>query len=203
MANHLIDWTLTEHPSPTIQANAFRDQHIEPTPPGDPQPNPIDTPDDIVMLYDKALSPEAELDLVVKSIGRWLPQHPDRTCAVLVPDNQRGCKISDALQANDLPHDDMLRSTVTTREAAKALGHILRYLAAPLSGHLLSNAYRVWFQRFAAETRPTTKHSMRCTRPCLTGLRRCDKVEAYLWPRPDLDWLANYKPAQDDPADPR
>ena len=70
---------------------------------------------------------------------------------MLVPDNLRGGKISDALESAQIPHDDMLRSTVTTREAAKALGHILRYLAAPLSGHLLSNAYRVWFQRFAAE----------------------------------------------------
>ena len=34
----------------------------------------------------------------------------------------------------------------------------------------------------------------------MTGLRRCDQVEAYLWPRPDLDWLANYKPAQEDQA---
>ena len=34
----------------------------------------------------------------------------------------------------------------------------------------------------------------------MTGLRRCDQVEAYLWPRPDLDWLANYKPAQEDHA---
>ena len=102
----------------------FVSQHIEPTPPDDPQPNPIDTPDDIVTLYDEALSPEKELDLVVKSIGRWLPQHPDRTCAVLVPDNQRGFKVSEALEAAQLPHDDMLRSTVTTREAARALGHI-------------------------------------------------------------------------------
>ena len=198
LANHLIDWTLAEHPSPTIRASAFRDQHIQPTPPDDPQPNPIDTPDDIVMLYDKALSPEAELDLVVKSIGRWLPQHQDRTCAVLVPDNLRGGKISDALETAQIPHDDMLRSTVTTREAAKALGHILRYLAAPLSGHLLSNAYRVWFQRFAAEqVEDETLDALH--KACLSGLRRCDQVEAYLWPRLDLDWLANYKPAQDDP----
>jgi DNA helicase-2/ATP-dependent DNA helicase PcrA len=34
----------------------------------------------------------------------------------------------------------------------------------------------------------------------MTGLRRLEQVEAYLWPRPDLDWLANYKPAQEDQA---
>ncbi len=199
LANHLIDWTIGDHPDRNVRTNAFRSQHIEPTLPGDPQPNPIDTPDDTVMLYHEALSPEKELDLVVKSIGRWLPQHQDRTCAVLVPDNQRGFKVSEALEAAQIPHDDMLRSTVTTREAARALGHILRYLAAPLSGHLLSNAYRVWFQRFAAEqTDDEVLDALHKT--CLTGLRRCEQLEAYLWPRPDLDWLANYKPAQDDQA---
>jgi hypothetical protein len=142
LANHLIDWTKAEHPDRNVRANAFRPQHIEPTPPDDPQPNPIERPDDVVVMYNESLSPEKELDLVVKSIGRWLPQHSDRTCAVLVPDNQRGFKISEALEAAQLPHDDMLRSTVTTREAARALGHILRYLAAPLSGSLLARPTR-------------------------------------------------------------
>jgi DNA helicase-2/ATP-dependent DNA helicase PcrA len=36
------------------------------------------------------------------------------------------------------------------------------------------------------------------TNRIMTGLRRCDQVEAYLWPRPDLDWLADYRPAQED-----
>ncbi len=220
LANQLIDWTLADHPDRNVRAGAFRPQHIKPTPPDDPQPNPIDTPDDLVMLYNETLSPEKELDLVVKSIGRWLPQHADRTCAVLVPDNQRGFKISEALEAAQLPHDDMLRSTVTTREAAKALGHILRYLAAPLSGSLLARAYQVWVERFeeSEEEQPERKEAeskdvmtedeiasqtalaTTMTNRIMTGLRRCDQVEAYLWPRPDLDWLASYKPAQDDQA---
>ena len=199
LANHLIDWTIADHPDRNVRANAFRPQHIEPTPPDDPQPNPIDTPDDIVMLYNESLSPEKELDLVVKSIGRWLPQHQDRTCAVLVPDNQRGYKISEALEAAQLPHDDMLRSTVTTREAARALGHILRYLAAPLSGSLLARAYKVWVERFE-ESEEDEETDTSLINRIMTGLRRCDQVEAYLWPRPDLDWLATYKPAQEDQA---
>jgi DNA helicase-2/ATP-dependent DNA helicase PcrA len=231
LANHLIDWTIAEHPNRTVRDDAFRAQHIEPTPPGDPQPNPIDTPDDIVTLYNESLSPEKELELVVKSIGRWLPQHQDRTCAVLVPDNQRGYKVSEALEAAQLPHDDMLRSTVTTREAARALGKILRYLAAPLSNALLAQTYKVWVERFeereddrlvttaslgseAAQNDPTVVEITHPERSAAEskdaeqtvinriqiGLRRLDQVEAYLWPRPDLDWLANYKPAQDDHA---
>ncbi|HTP08271.1 MAG TPA: UvrD-helicase domain-containing protein, partial [Anaerolineae bacterium] len=200
LANHLIDWTIAEHPNRYVRDGAFRQQHIEPTPPADPQPNPIDAPDDVVMLYNESLSPEKELDLVVKSIGRWLPQHPDRTCAVLVPDNQRGFKISEALEVAQLPHDDMLRSTVTTREAARALGHILRYLAAPLSGSLLARAYKVWVERFEESGEEDEETGTSFINRIMTGLRRCDQVEAYLWPRPDLDWLTAYKPAQEDQA---
>jgi DNA helicase-2/ATP-dependent DNA helicase PcrA len=198
LANRLIDWTIAEHPNRYVRDGAFRQQHIEPTPPDDPQPNPIDAPDDVVTLYNESLSPEKELDLVVKSIARWLPQHQDRTCAVLVPDNQRGFKISEALEAAQLPHDDMLRSTVTTREAARALGHILRYLAAPLSGSLLARAYKVWGERFEESEEDEEETDTSLINRIMTGLRRCDQVEAYLWPRPDLDWLANYKPAQED-----
>ena len=46
---------------------------------------------------------------------------------------------SEAREAARIPHDDQLRTTVTTRAAAKALGHILRYLSAPLSGALLAH----------------------------------------------------------------
>ena len=201
LANYLIDWTLTEHPNREVRANAFRSQHIEPVLPGEPQPNPIDLSDYTVTLYNEGLSPERELDLVVKSIGRWLPQHSDWTCAVLVPDNQRGFKISEALEAAEIPHDDMLRSTADTRAAAKALGHVLRYLAAPLSGPLLAQAYRVMSTRFDEDTAEGDDESLDAVRKAVSnGLRRCDKVEAYLWPRLDLDWLADYKPAREDPA---
>ena len=148
-------------------------------------------------LYNKALSPEKELDLVVKSIGRWLPDQPERTCAVLVPDNQRGFKVVEALDAANLPHDDLLRSTSKTRAAAKALGSILRYLAAPLSGSLLAQAYKTL--RTHTDTEDDEALSA-LHKTVTTGLRRCDKVEAYLWPRPDLDWLADYKPAREDQA---
>jgi len=199
LANQLVDWTTREHPSLRVRTNAFRYQQIQIVPDGELPPNPTDLPDYTVMLYDKALSPEKELDLVVKSIGRWLPDHPDRTCAVLVPDNQRGFKVVEALDAANLAHDDLLRSTSKTRAAAKALGSILRYLAAPLSGSLLAQAYKT----LRAHTDDETDNDEALSalhKTVTTGLRRCDKVEAYLWPRPDLDWLADYKPAREDQA---
>ncbi|HZY41808.1 MAG TPA: ATP-dependent helicase [Anaerolineae bacterium] len=199
LANQLVEWTTRDHPSPPVRAGAFRYQQIQAVPAGELPPNPIDLPDYTVTLYNAALSPEKELELVVKSIGRWLPAHPQSTCAVLVPDNQRGYKVVEALDAANLPHDDLLRSTSKTRAAAKALGIVLRYLSAPLSGPLLAQTYKTLRAHTADEAEDD--EALDVLRRIVTGgLRRCDKVEAYLWPRLDLDWLADYKPAKDDPA---
>ena len=200
LANYLIDWTASAHPDPDVRHNAFRPQDIQPTPPGDPQPNPIDTPDDIVHLYNESLSPERELGIVVKSIARWLPEHPDRTVAVLVPDNQRGFGVAESLKANDIPYDEMLRSTSGTRAAARRLGHVLHYLATPLSGSLLARAYEATLSHDGDNEGAETVDDDTLHKAVKTGLRRIDKVESYLWPRPDLDWLAEYKPAHDDTA---
>ncbi len=198
LANFLVDWTIDAHPSNTIRASAFRAQHVVPTPPGDPQPNPIDEAGDVVTLYNKPLNPDQELDLVVKSIGRWLPDHQDRTVAVLVPDNQRGFKIAEQLKANDIPYEEMLRSTSSTRAAARALSQVLRYLAAPLSGPLLSKAYEALFKQ-ANDTEESDQVALDdLHKTIVASLRHCEKVETYLWPRPDLDWLAEYKPAVED-----
>ena len=43
LANYLIDWTNAEHPVNAIRS-ALAPPYIEPTPPGDPQPNPPDQP---------------------------------------------------------------------------------------------------------------------------------------------------------------
>jgi DNA helicase II / ATP-dependent DNA helicase PcrA len=199
LANQLVEWTTRDHPSPGVRAGAFRYQQIQAVPEGELPPNPIDVPDYTVTLYNAALSPEKELELVVKSIGRWLPAHPQSTCAVLVPDNQRGGKVVEALDAASLPHDDLLRSTSKTRAAAKALGSVLRYLSAPLSGSLLAQAYKTLRTHTADDD--NDDEALDALRRIVTlGLRRCDKVEAYLWPRLDLDWLADYQPAKDDPA---
>ncbi|MCP4428550.1 MAG: ATP-dependent helicase, partial [Chloroflexi bacterium] len=42
-ANTLLHWVIDKHPVPEVQASTFRRQNIEPTPPGDAQPNPPDS----------------------------------------------------------------------------------------------------------------------------------------------------------------
>lgn len=200
LANHLVEWTTHEHPVPPIRRNAFRPQTIKPVLPGELPPNPIDDPNDVVRLYHEALSPEREVELIVKSIARWLPDHPDRTCVILVPDNYRGAKFAGALDAAGIPHDELLRSSSDTRAAAKALGHVLRYLAAPLNAPLLAQAYRTVSLRFEDADAENDDQLDALRQQVSTGLKRCPQVEAYLWPRPDLDWLADYTPARDDQA---
>jgi DNA helicase-2/ATP-dependent DNA helicase PcrA len=182
LANYLVDWTVTEHPHSVVRKNAFRPQHIQPTPPGDPQPNPMDGDDLTVTFYHKPLSPDKELDLVVSSLERWLPDHADQAVAVLVPDNSRGFKLVERLEHKKIPHDDHLNTTAPTRKAAEVVGSVLRYLAAPLNGVLLATVYQNWAGE-AGEEGPDQRKAI------LAALRHCDEVEAFLWPRADRDWL--------------
>ncbi len=200
LANRLVEWTTSEHPAPSIRRNAFRPQTIKPVQPGELPANPIDDPADTVILYHQALSPDREMALIIKSIARWLPGHPDRTCAILVPDNHRGVSFAAALVAAGIPHDELLRSSADTRTAAKALGHVLHYLAAPLSASLLERAYRTVSLRFEDADAENDEQLDTLREQVSAGLKRCPQVEAYLWPRPDLDWLADYQPARDDQA---
>jgi DNA helicase-2/ATP-dependent DNA helicase PcrA len=147
LANYLVDWTCGEHPVPWLRRGkgaAFLPQHIQPTPAGDPQPNPTDDPTYVVHLHDESLSPDRELRTVVRSLARWLPAHKDWTVAVLVPINARGFKLAEMLRAQDLPHEELLRSTAQTRQAAGVLEAVLRYLAYPLRSDHLARAFIAW-----------------------------------------------------------
>jgi DNA helicase-2/ATP-dependent DNA helicase PcrA len=193
LANYLVDWTCDAHPTAWLRGGpmaAFLPQHIEPTPPGDPQPNPTDDPAYAVHLRPKAYEPDAELRAVVRSLARWLPAHPDWTVAVLVPINARGFKLSEMLRAQDLPYEELLRSTTRTRQAAGVLEAILRYLAQPLRSEHLARAYVAWdgTREIEAEGEDVAERQ----RAGLARLlRRCRQTETFLYPRPDADWLAD------------
>lgn len=187
LANALIDWTAKHHPVELIRKRApLQPPYIQPSPPGDPQPNPTDQPDQI-FLYKEALSAQDEISLVVRSLQRWLPQNPDKTAAVLVPRNRRGFEVVDALKALREPpieYIELLRSTTTTREAAGALGNILNYLAGPGSPNLLATAFRVW-RRDDRDDPAAAQRNENIVRL----LRGCKRVEDYLWPDAGNDWL--------------
>lgn len=141
-ANHLIDWSRTRHPV-LPQSLALAPPYIEPTPPGDPQPNP-EPGNPPIYVHDRALPPDAELEVIVSSLKRWLPQNSDKTVAVLAPENSRGFNLTEALQRADLPFDDsLLRSDSVTRAAAQALAVVLGYITQP---HVATHLERVWLE---------------------------------------------------------
>jgi DNA helicase-2/ATP-dependent DNA helicase PcrA len=181
LANYLVNWTYNRHPEPFAQEKAFILQHIEPAPPGDPQPNP---PEDrrAVHLYDRKLTPDAEIKLVADSLTRWLPDNADKTLAVLVPRNQRGYQVIDALRARDLPYIELLQSTTSTRQTAGVLGNVLAALADPVSAGRLAAAFRVWRRRGRDDPEAWARIKALSDR-----LRKARDVERFLWPSPEDD----------------
>jgi DNA helicase-2/ATP-dependent DNA helicase PcrA len=186
LANYLVRWTMADHPERSARRALVAPPYIEPTPPGDPQPNPA-MDRTVLHLIGTRYSPEREIEAVVASVGRWLGKHPDATAAILVPRNQRGFEITDALRRADVPYVELLRSTTSTRKTAGALGNVLRYLADPSSASALARAFEVWRR----EDREDSATALRLRRQS-GAIRGCRQVEDYLWPRPGRDWLTEW-----------
>ena len=142
LANHLIDWVMNEHVNLEAR-DALSPPHIQPAPKGDPQPNPPDDPSGI-KLIGKKMNPDQEVEEVIKSIEKWIPDHKDSTVAVLTSTNDHAAKVAEELKKRKIEYRELLRSTSPTRAAAGALSYVLSYLAAPDSASKLSQTYRVW-----------------------------------------------------------
>ena len=209
LANCLMDWACEQHPNPWLRQGeraAFFPQQIKPTPPGDPQPNPTDDPAYVIYLQQDSYEPDKELQIVVRSLARWLPKHPESTVAVLVPINARGFKLAEMLRARGLRHEELLRSTAHTRRAAGVLEAVLRYLASPLRHDHLARAFVSWDEASCHVKTNGDKENLDHSQGVPTDaqnsttdrrrdqlsrlLRGCRQTEQYLYPRPDGDWLA-------------
>ena len=147
LANLFIDWSRAEHPV-LPQAEALSLPHIRPTATDDPQPNP-EPADPAVFFFDRALTPAEEIQTLVLSLRRWLPQNMHKSVAVLVPDNRRGADFARAFEDASLAYDDsLLRSTSTTRANVDALVKVLRFIGQPHnSTHLPAFWSDVWWPR--------------------------------------------------------
>ncbi len=182
LANHLINWTIADHPHPQVQ-NALSLPHIEPTPPGDPQPNPPDRPDAIHFRAEK-YRPQQEIQAIVRSVKRWLQQNPKKTVAILDARNKRGVDVANALRRADVPYVELLNSTAATRSTAGVLGNVLKYLARPTNSRQLATLFHVWKRH---------EWDLEDLQPIFEwieeALRNCARLEDYLHPRPGHDWL--------------
>jgi DNA helicase-2/ATP-dependent DNA helicase PcrA len=147
LANALINWSRTAHPHLPPE-ETLAPPLIEPVPLGDPQPNPEPgTPP--YYFHTAALSPEREVEMVIRSVARWLPDNPNKTVAILSPENRHGFRITEAMQQLDIPFDDtLLRSNLSTRVAAQVLSTVVGYIAQPQVTAQLERVWReVWWPR--------------------------------------------------------
>ncbi len=182
LANYLIDWTRYQHPNPDVR-HALVLPHIKPTPPDDPQPNPPDDPRQIRFIS-KKFSPAEEVREVVRSLARWLPQHPQETVAVLVPRNQRGADVIDELERQHIPYFEVLQSTLPTRVATATLNKVMDYLASPAASSKLEQAYKAWRHHLA-----TLPEDQERIHQVAVLLRRCRYIEDFASPLLQRDWL--------------
>lgn len=184
LANYLIEWTISEHPHDEVQS-ALSPPFIEPTPEGDPQPNPPDRPGQLYFRPEK-YKPAQEIQAIVRSVKSWLQQNPDKTVAILDARNKRGVDIANALRRADVPYVELLNSTAATRSTAGVLGNVLRYLAKPEDSRQLATVFRVWKRHDwdLEDLQPIFQQVEK-------AIQECARLEDYLWPRPGHNWLEN------------
>jgi DNA helicase-2/ATP-dependent DNA helicase PcrA len=194
LANHLVEWVQSGHPVESVRDALQAPPWILPTDADDPQPNPTDDSAQVHVLG-RRLTPQEEIAAVADSLQRWLPEHTDSTVAVLAPRNVRGFELVDELRRRGIETvDGLLRSTSSTRFSAGVLGNLLRYLSNPQSSSKLATVYKVW-RRADRENEAAQKH-MEHTAELV---RKIGRVEDFLWPGPERDWLAESGLAENDP----
>ncbi|HTX79601.1 MAG TPA: ATP-dependent helicase [Longilinea sp.] len=183
LANYLIDWTRTQHPVEELR-DSLNPPYIDPTPPGDPQPNPPDDPENVKLIKQK-FTPEEEIQAVGRSLEGWLPDHTDQTVAVLVPRNTRGAEVVSELKKRNLPCVELLLSSQTTRQTAHTLAAVLGSLSDPANPAKLAAAFK---NIPPAENEADKKR----TQWLGTLIQRCSRVEDFLQPQPGSDWLDTF-----------
>ncbi|MBL8190381.1 MAG: ATP-dependent helicase, partial [Acidobacteria bacterium] len=183
-ANHLIRWSL-KHPNALIRAK----QPLAPPFIQAADNNPPDTDNNVKFMFDERRSSEKEREDVAKSVRAWLAKNPESTVALLLPTNANGAKMGELLQAEQIPHVEVLRTTTSTREVARALFHLADFLASPTDAGKLSKAFAV-FLRDERDSAEMTE--------AINQLKKLKQVEQFTAPR-DKDWLLDARNASSEP----
>jgi DNA helicase-2/ATP-dependent DNA helicase PcrA len=134
LANELARWVTEEHPSEWLR-DALTYQAIQLTSPADPAPNPPAKECKVFIDYEPGvqISTDAEIKRVVESASRFVGENPNKTVAILVPENERGVRFVEALRQRNLAYEELLSTTTNTRESAEHLYLTLAYLASPIT----------------------------------------------------------------------
>jgi DNA helicase-2/ATP-dependent DNA helicase PcrA len=180
---------MNAHPDSKVRS-ALSLPHIRPVPAGYEPVNPPDNPEGIRFIS-KKFTPEEELEAVVKSVKSHLdsfadsPQAEKPTIAVLVPRNQRGVEVVEALRKRGVEAIELISSTANTRAAAGSLNYLLSYLADPQSARKLAKAYEVFRRNWREDA-----ERMELVKGAGELIRRVGEVEKFIAPNQADDWLA-------------
>lgn len=187
LANRLVDWTAKDRLVSHL-SNTFYPQVIEPTTADDTQQNP---PDSFIYLdWDEEtnITPDREIERVVLSLKKWLPDHEDFTVAVLAPENSRGFKVVEELKRHGIPYEELLRSSTATRDTASQLMTVLDFLADPTVSRRMAKLYaEVWWPVKVGE--PEDDAAALALEQAQRTLANLKAPERFLWPGLEGDWL--------------
>ncbi|MDX2043598.1 MAG: ATP-dependent helicase [Acidobacteriota bacterium] len=183
-ANHLIRWSL-KHPNSLIRAR----QPLAPPFIKAADNNPPDADNNVKFMFDERRSSDKEREDVAKSVRAWLQKNPESTVALLLPTNANGAKMGELLQAQQIPHVEVLRTTTSTREVARTLHHIADFLAFPTDAGKLGKAF-VAFMRDERESAEAVEIA--------NQLKKLKHVEQFTAPR-DKDWLLDARNSSSEP----
>lgn len=181
LANRLNLWVQHNHPNMWVR-DALSLPLIEPTKPGDPQPNPPDTPGSVEFVNDR-LTPDGELVYLTKAVAAYQKEHPDHTIAVLAFVNKRVSEIAEALKAAKIPViDSLMNLPQTTRLSAGAVANILTAIFDPVNPKALARTFEVIHRHERDDI-----DAWKVVQASSALIKGVDRVEEYLYPQ-DGDW---------------
>lgn len=146
-ANHLVSWTVNEHPNPLCR-DALSLTYIRMTSKDDRQKNPANDPSRV--HYDPRLySTDNEIGVICTAACKHAAEHPSETIAILVPGNDFGKQFVDRLANYPVEVIEVLRSTRKARAAADVIVKSLEWMSMPLNKERMLNLFDIIYNESA------------------------------------------------------
>ena len=187
LANRLTDWAVREHPELEVRESALDNTNpIVPAAADDQQSNP--PAEAAHVLVQGYRDEDEEVERTAQSAMRFVLNHPDKTCAVLVPTNHLGKRVIDAFHAlqarypDRTLYQDQLKNPQLVRDVARLLARATKYCAMPANTNALVDLRDAIIELQQA---PGPGHSARTGR--VRTLIRSANPERLLFPSPEAE----------------
>lgn len=194
LANHLNCWTQTHHPNVYVR-DALANPLIEPTKPGDPQKNPLDSHESVA-INDRKFTSAEEVGFIAHHAAEWLHKNPDKTVSILAFTNNHITRFIKALQIEGVKVvDALLNVPKTTQDTVGTVTHILNHLLKPTNARLLGRAFRAFYR--SEYKNKETRHEIEKLQ---NALEKLSTPESYLYPvdQQELTAILNQSLTEDD-----